>query len=832
MPVRLVHLSDLHFGRGFDIATWGAVKAHVVAFRPHLIVVSGDLVDHPSPVQLLAAKCEIRKLAAEAKAEYFVVAGNHDAYRSGVILPLLKRLKWWGRSRWFERIFFNDTDTAEEALAREYRESPGFTEGYRKLRRSGPLLRKVLYTLRLPPSFKNHIPSPREQELVQRPAKGGVLLAMLDSNHGGQAIGFATGSVHGKQLSALKRALDSADKAYLVRIAVVHHHLLPIAFSGGRLIGAEPLMVLHNAGTVLALLAEHRFDLVLHGHKHIAQFARLDLSPKQQVGYSLTVAAAGSCALQSKDPRANCINLISVADNGSIRVESFYYGGGRGPGIEGPPGTYVPYFESMETVKQRAHTRARERHVFYCDCRTEAFEITETGDLQIKATLSGLQATVPDPPRARQHRVTLRADSWFVDDFLELDRGFSSPGVELKRPPLCSPSPERKKSKRNFSVAFPGDALGAGVKYRVSCATANSINMTRWECEERARLEKVRPEHWDKEWVSFRVVHPIRELILTLKLPPAFGEVKPALNCRRFEGYPAYETKTWRAKSSDDEEVETKTAPHGDAEFSETTEWIEDQDMTAHEAENLRFEPESGLWRLKLKFPMVGYNYRIEWDVPGEQSSPTILADVLHQRKTFLDYADEVVQAKKTWPISGKKAFDVLADLLGSLFGRMKGNEKRSTEFFVYDTSALALRPVLSHRTWTNRPMRPDFIIPLGCGVAGVAFQQRRIIPWADALVPSPFVKPLPYVPASGEPPAEIRTMLAIPIFHPSQLEVLRPPPWTCIGVVSFGSSLEASEIPKLLEALPDDPIFDQLSGARGVAHATVDEIFTHLETL
>jgi predicted MPP superfamily phosphohydrolase len=63
MSTRIAHLSDLHYrGRGFDPAQWQAVAKVIADFRPHLIIVSGDLVDHPDLARLEEVKAELVKL--------------------------------------------------------------------------------------------------------------------------------------------------------------------------------------------------------------------------------------------------------------------------------------------------------------------------------------------------------------------------------------------------------------------------------------------------------------------------------------------------------------------------------------------------------------------------------------------------------------------------------------------------------------------------------------------------------------------------------------------------------------------------------------------------
>ena len=85
--IRIVHLSDIHFGTSFDNHAWAAVTDHVKLFAPHLIVVTGDLVDHPIVDLLNRAKVELELLAMECSAGLHVVPGNHDVFHYGNYWP-------------------------------------------------------------------------------------------------------------------------------------------------------------------------------------------------------------------------------------------------------------------------------------------------------------------------------------------------------------------------------------------------------------------------------------------------------------------------------------------------------------------------------------------------------------------------------------------------------------------------------------------------------------------------------------------------------------------------------------------------------------------------
>ena len=68
MP-KIAHISDIHFGPTFNVAIWQVVRAQIESFKPDVIIVSGDLVDQPSPFYLLAVKCELKALCRKCESK-------------------------------------------------------------------------------------------------------------------------------------------------------------------------------------------------------------------------------------------------------------------------------------------------------------------------------------------------------------------------------------------------------------------------------------------------------------------------------------------------------------------------------------------------------------------------------------------------------------------------------------------------------------------------------------------------------------------------------------------------------------------------------------------
>jgi hypothetical protein len=626
-----------------------------------------------------------------------------------------------------------------------------------------------------------------------------VLLALLDSNAADRFVAFAGGSVDENDLVILGSDLAEIERAYLVRIAVVHHHVLPIAYTSGQLVGAEPLMVLQNAGTVLSAFARHRFDLVLHGHKHRQQFARIDFEPNTAEGYPIAVASAGSLALTAtNDPRGNSFNLIEVEENGRITVRSLFYGAAMAPDPNGGEGAQVHrYVEPISTVKQRAFVRARERHKIFCVERYTRFKVTENGDLIANHAIHSLRLFGSNDLDRRKVNAFVPQHGRIVVD-LKLESESSDQGYHIER------------DEDAAWVVLPQSlARMREATYKIYQAGANCMVMTLWEAQERARASGRRLEDGEAEWVGVRVGYPIEKITIELKLPDSLSQAQPYLRCERYEGFPNYEIDSC------------------DANFAPDTAWYIDDTMSREEGDHLRYIPSQGVWRLVIERPMVGFQYGIRWRIPGIQPDGAMPGQTLEWRKDLLQMGRRIASGNSTTADrEAQKHFESLYQTLDMLLSEGSQQEKRVTALFVYDRSQLALVPVLIHQSWSNSPLPSDFTIPLGGGIAGAAFQQRRTIMWAaETPETSPFIHPVPYPNENDEDNTKLVAHLAVPTYHPSVQDDARPSPWSVIGVVSFGSSSMASHIPSMLDLKPNILSQQRIADTRGLAQTHVQAI-------
>ena len=789
MPSLIAHLSDLHYGEKFDLPLWNSVAATIREFRPQVLVASGDFVDDPREDHMRAAKAELDRLAIEAKATLYVVPGNHDLFAAGLATK-------GGRSGWFDHVF-------NQAPAPTAGSAPSAPNGFSRSDKSrGATIvdrARALLGLgghRQAPPQRTPRPDGTSPPMLREPLGTKLLLALIDSNSTEDLVGLATGRVSIDDLTSLDNELRHKPDRHLARIAIVHHHLLPIAHSGGGL-SREPFMVFQNAGDLLDVLARHRFDLVLHGHQHRAQFARIDFTPNSAEGYPIAVASAGSAALKTpKDPAGNAINLITVADNGRITVESLHYGGGVGPNREGVDGQDVRrYHEPIESVKRRAHVRARQRHPIAAARRELRFAITEQGDLIVEQQDNDLR-------RVRGTETNLERPQMI---------GIPTHGRLVLGPELDERSQTSGYALSNDSsvVCLPQPLGVRPAAYTVRYSIANSMNMTVWEAEERAAAKEregvQRDPYWNHEAVSTYINYPVDEVLMRLALPPSLANAIPFLECGRRRGFPDFEPDAY-----------------GNLSFPTDDGFDLDTDIRDDAALALRRDGPDDAWTFTINRPLVGYRYRLRWKLPGSAPAEPVNTETRQWRETLLSMASRDQPSHAD--VRSETLFAELSNQFRQHAGARTPGEDCTLSLFVYDDSRLAMRPVLWHGPRGHGEAWRKFTIPLGDGIAGAAFLRRRTVPWVHDRNRSIYVKPVTFNEA-----VVMRTRLTIPIYHQSEQDRADPSPWSVIGVVSFASSDLATRIPALLNDKVSEDDTKLLRDLRVMSQASVHRIIREL---
>lgn len=374
----ILHLSDLHMGRCFDRDLGDAVIAAAKEHAPDVIVVSGDLVNNPFPRSFRAAVGYLRRLRdACPKAKMVVVPGNHD-------LKLFGSIPWLGTRGNFEIYFgeFGLRDWADDGCPLRR-----ITVWKRKARLAKEAVVRLWKRIGALPSAAT--PTVRAHTL----AGGHVLVVNYDSN---SVIWNARGKVRPGQLigtdAAVREQLPRLDPLAL-RIAVLHHHPLPIPYADkSTLTNQEHFLVLNNAGTFLREMAARDFDLVLHGHKHYSHFARINYQGQAQLRTEIGVLAAGSATIRGGNAcGANSLNLIRFYAHGRTQVELREFGAGRV--FHRPAHTPEPFELHTETgLLDRTGRRNRSVHPVWATRHSLQVQILEGGDCMSRCQIFGLRS--------------------------------------------------------------------------------------------------------------------------------------------------------------------------------------------------------------------------------------------------------------------------------------------------------------------------------------------------------------------------------------------------------------------------------------------------------
>jgi len=133
--------------------------------------------------------------------------------------------------------------------------------------------------------------------------------------------GFARGKVGWWELRRLRKELSrfaaelskqapSRTLDEFTKIALIHHHALPMPYEGG-----DKFLLLKDAQRLLQLLAEKKVDALLHGHKHRAPYSLLTLGTCGGSDRVVEILGAGA-EVKKKDnyTRGHTIYLFNIED--------------------------------------------------------------------------------------------------------------------------------------------------------------------------------------------------------------------------------------------------------------------------------------------------------------------------------------------------------------------------------------------------------------------------------------------------------------------------------------------------------------------------------------
>ncbi|WP_177200829.1 metallophosphoesterase [Roseateles sp. YR242] len=729
-PFRIFHLSDVHFGNHFDESVWNYVGELARRERPDLVVCTGDLVDHGGLFMLAAAQQEFKKFTdhlndwnrkngSERNVQFRCVPGNHDCGP-------------WGNLKF--RPFSTNFGAIFGAVPIQV---PAWMPAYLQYRRSS-FLRRCLHRVFQTPAlyaikwgttlwrFFSGKETGFNVPLLRSDDPQEVVLVYLDSN---DAMRLATGNVNAREVTKLKALMlnlrdDTGARPFVPRVALLHHHPLPIpeASIEEGLTSFEPFLVLRNAGLVLKELNRCDVDLILHGHKHYAAFGRLGYSIDHHTEGEIAVLAAGSGGVTHSEPGRNSVNLIDILETGRMSFRSIHFGAGGGAPVH-EISRGKKEIHGVEMHKARVHRRAMERQGQWIEKVTHAVGVDPTGVAVVRQDVTQHWFERPGPAQVVPVvcSVSLGRVSHNTIELSELSKSAGHQWVNRPKGPV-----RLVQAGIDVGRRLTGPAVDYGYQYKCF----NTYAITQWEtvaASEREALHqddqqprRPRERVPELELTSYVVRAPLRALVFKVQLPASEQALKPFMQVMRWSTYPA-----------------TPLDPYGQFhEHGAPGEWVSDAELTAHESANL-IQRGDNLWELNVAYPMVGHRYDVRWRAePARLAAPTrdstrSRGRTLALRSALLDVP--TVQANVTALREWEQFF---RDALKSMTSQTGALDDIEIAMFSYDEArhdliqALVLSPTKPYLI----PRHP-LVVPLGEGVIGAALKRSQPVMYVDPLL-------------------------------------------------------------------------------------------------
>lgn len=267
---RLVHVSDLHFGRPAAHERLDSLRDFISTLRPHAVAVSGDLTQRCTRGEFRQAREYLDKVSQVAP--YVVIPGNHD-------------IRWLG------------------AVARNL----GFAG----------LLRKHAHEFKYS-RYKRFI----SEDLSPSLEVEGAVIAGLNTAHG-ITRGSLTrrfkdlgviGHVKRADVETVRRAFESASPE-AARVVMIHHN--PIR---GELTGRHGLA---NTESALSSFAQLGTELILCGHDHLQAIHTVESG-----AHGIVISTAGTISNRTRPGRPSSFNLVDI-DERNLRITTYSWNTGE-----------------------------------------------------------------------------------------------------------------------------------------------------------------------------------------------------------------------------------------------------------------------------------------------------------------------------------------------------------------------------------------------------------------------------------------------------------------------------------------------------------------------
>jgi Calcineurin-like phosphoesterase len=662
---KILHISDIHVGAGFNESKWDNLVSAARAIKPDLVMVTGDLVNTPWFWMLARARKRLKALSEAlsldgSACEVWTIPGNHDTRLTG-LYPVLWVLQAALVAEIMALLFANwalGQGVGSRARFFLWMGCWGF---------AGAAVVAIVLRMLTRANLRKIIGD--EHYLTAARCSARVPVGILPFDSATKGVGWARGSVIDKnfgQFAELKAAV--LQEPSTVWIAAVHHHPLPLPYDHG----AESMMAMDNAGAFLSEVSKASIQLVLHGHKHHQHFARIRINSMNAGAAEVAVLSAGT---PTKGSNAGAFwhgfNVIHVDSSRRMRVEMF-----ESP--PGPSGFELKYsfdIAPLEEQDRRRHLEDIETFGIHCKRLLCFADIEPGGDAYFAREFRGVSTTQPEL-KALPFGVTARITNGMVEAFGVERLSANGPSMSLVE------AGAGNWSVRNGRIAFHDQALKKGdapIDFVVEFYGNNAFALDRWQ------HECIYPGITARsEFLKFGVPEKIavEEFWLLARFPEYGGLPKgvTAIIC-------------------------DENDPHGRHVSADRLVRIESQRLV----------------QLRIPCPLPNAKVELRWDLPEDKIDPT-------NRDIFraLALRDKLAALRGQTP--PQELIDLVSVMELEARTALGAGVNRSYDvaLFVFDDASKRLRYLTG--TYAASDSRREGEYPFGLGLVGRAFKLKRAV--------------------------------------------------------------------------------------------------------
>ena len=482
---RILHISDLHFGHGFQSAKWISLLECAKKLAPDVVVVTGDLVNTPWTWMLRRAKRELDALQRVlGKGDIWVIPGNHDTRITG-LLPvrwlfglamanLGLALVWWWLKRW----------------------PIGLPAGHQIILNSLLVINVVVAGLCL--ILRIFVRKDLGKQwggffLTASRCSTQVPVGVVPFDSASEGVSWARGRIADSSLAKFRSEMEAA-RAGAIRpitwIAAVHHHPLPLPYDDS----TEQMMIMDNAGALMKELSRAGVRLVLHGHKHHQHFARIVVDPAAAHASELAVLSAGTpTSARSAGPFWHGFNVIDIDAEQHVRIE-MYEAPPAGGGFEL---RQTLDLASLEEQDKRRFWRDAEQMGVSCERMLCVARIGRFGDARFVREFRGVRA-LREGVEGLSGPYAASATSGLVEAFVARSLSQSGPAVSLKIESITL-------SEIKAAIHFSGSVLQKSeppIDFALEAYANNAFALNRWQYQ---CMYPDRKQEDSNEFLNFKV---------------------------------------------------------------------------------------------------------------------------------------------------------------------------------------------------------------------------------------------------------------------------------------------------------------------------------------